>query len=149
MLVYSPGLLSVLPQRLRPSALGCKSACILKEVKSVDHPYALELFSHVSPAGMPTAICCQRNYVTVFHNLTGPKDKASSSFLDFFLELLLLMSLEGSSRVEACRWFFIKKQPFVLNSTYMLYIQSLCWCYMKLFIACRSFMWHLSDYCDG
>lgn len=35
------------------------------------HPYALELFSHVSLTEAPLAFCCQRNYVTGFHGLPG------------------------------------------------------------------------------
>lgn len=67
------------------------------------HPYALELFSHVSPGGAPVAFCCQRNYVTGFHSLAGPKERINPplSFLDFFLELLLLTSLEENSRAGA------------------------------------------------
>lgn len=64
------------------------------------HPYALELFSHVSPAGAPVALCCQRNYVTDCDRAQR-QNKPSSSFLDLFFELLLLTSLEEDSRTGA------------------------------------------------
>lgn len=56
------------------------------------HPYALELFSHVSPTGAPTAFCCQKNYVTGLSQprSTQRENKTLFVFFSFFFFLFLL-----------------------------------------------------------
>lgn len=60
------------------------------------HPYTLELFHRVSPAVLPVAFCCQRNYVMGFRNLTGSKGEIKPRrLLNFpFLKLLLTSSAQ-------------------------------------------------------
>lgn len=77
------------------------------------HPYALELFSHVSPAEPPVAFCCQRNYVTGFHSLSGPRTLFLIIFF-FFLELLFLTSLEESSSGFSLK----RRQPFIFGLSF-------------------------------
>lgn len=68
------------------------------------YPYTLERFSHVSPAGAPTALCCQTNEVTAFHSLTGHKErereKIIPSVLDLFMDLSLITSLVATSHLK-------------------------------------------------
>lgn len=64
------------------------------------HPYALELFSHVSPAELLVAFCCQRNYVTGFHSLSGPTERESALliFFGFHLGTVVVNELRGKQQ---------------------------------------------------
>lgn len=70
------------------------------------YPYTLERFSHVSPAGVPTALCCQRNEVTGLsqsHRTQRGREKKKKippSLLDLFRDLSLITGLVATSRLK-------------------------------------------------
>lgn len=76
------------------------------------HPYALELFSRVSPAGAPVAFCCQRNYGTRFHSRSGPRERINPPrlFRISALKLFLFTSLEWKQN-RTCRSFSSSSKP--------------------------------------